>query len=240
MLYIFSYCPEHKWKRSKFKPGKKSIFRDKEQKKDATKPQTGEQTAEQVEELVDQLADKPADEADDEIDQEQDDIDEEQDDVDEDDTDDLDQDDFDQELGDGDEDQEPVEDEPADASDQEETTQISTSNPLPVVKKCCSDSNIKKKNGIDLEKKNGKRRDFNLQQSETTLLHKLDQKEDFNIRKTSNNSLKAGCDSSNNANGDNNCDEAKNSFDDVSKELAIQLSETSIHSSSSFTTGGRN
>lgn len=96
-IFFFSYCPVHKWKRSKFKPGKKSIFRQDKENNEKDKQTTQgtndqsnnrqEQDGEPADEVVDEPDDDPDNDPDD--DQEQDEEDDDLDDEDQDEDDDL-------------------------------------------------------------------------------------------------------------------------------------------------------
>ncbi|XP_052083357.1 uncharacterized protein LOC127720678 isoform X1 [Mytilus californianus] len=209
-----SYCPEHKWKRSKFKPGKKSIFKEaqKKEKEGTDQQQASDQAGQQVDEGADEVVNEPDDEPDEGDDEEEEDQIEDDDDDDEDDLeDDLEEaEDNDQELNE--------DNEAADAPDQGETTQVSTVTSQSTLEKDYSQNSIesskktpsgKSLQGVDESKRQG----LDLQQSETSLLNefqdekKNDEKKDFTIEQKNSDekkdfsnelkngdSMKAGCD----------------------------------------------
>lgn len=245
-----SYCPEHKWKRSKFKPGKKSVFRDKKQKKDIQ--DTAEEVSEQVVEQVDEPADEPADEPGDEPDDYPDDG---QDDEDEDDIDDLDDDDDDDNIDDDDDEDDDLDDDLVDIFDQEELAPISSiSMPNTEVEECDyshnSNDQISKNSHGNVH---DKRRTVRLQQSETSLLHRFDDEmkdfssghknetkmNEFSLGQKSESKMKAGCDRYD-IRKDKMVVIDTNNIDDVCQDLSLQLKDTSIQPTSStcISTGG--
>ncbi|CAC5384677.1 TTLL10 [Mytilus coruscus] len=190
-----SYCPEHKWKRSKFKPGKKSIFKEaqKKEKEGTDQQQASDQAGQEADEGADEVVNEPDDEPDEGDDEEEEDQIED---------DDEDEDDLEDDLEEaGDNDQELNEDdEAADAPDQEETTQVSTVTSQSTLEKDYSQNSIesskktpgKSLQGID----ENKRRGLDLQQSETSLLNEFqdekqnDEKKDFTIGQKNNDEKK--------------------------------------------------
>ncbi|XP_063409550.1 uncharacterized protein LOC134692870 isoform X1 [Mytilus trossulus] len=208
-----SYCPEHKWKRSKFKPGKKSIFKEaqKKEKEGTDDQQASDQAGQQVDQGADEVVNEPDDDPDEgddegEEDQVEDDEDEE---------------DLEDDLDEGEDNDEEVneDDEAADAFDQEQTTQVSPVASQSTQEKDYSQNSIesckkspsrKSPQGVDKSKSQG----LDLQQSETSLLNEIqvekqneekkdfiieqkngDEKKDFSPELKNGDSMKAGCDS---------------------------------------------
>ncbi|CAG2249174.1 unnamed protein product [Mytilus edulis] len=202
-----SYCPEHKWKRSKFKPGKKSIFKEaqKKEKEGTDQQQASDQAGQQVDQGADEVVNEPDDDPDDGDDEGEEDQIEDDDDEDEDD------------LDEGEDNNEEIteDDEAADAIDQEQTTQVSTVASQSTQEKDYSQNSIESckkvllekvpkeliKVKVKVEKQNEEKKDFIIEQKNvdgkkdfSNDLKNGEGKKDFSPELKNGDSMKAGCD----------------------------------------------